>query len=107
MVRAAIHWDDAEMPKEVVMRPASRGTEEWHWSGSFRLSTREEYFGLRVRSKVNRDRAINVPVNCTVGPSGTPQIFLEMLHGVMQQTYLLGVAQEVQHDTCVFLRLWQ
>lgn len=54
------------------MRPASRGTEEWHWSGSFRLSTREEYFGLRVRSKVNRDRAINVPVNCTVGPSGVP-----------------------------------
>ena len=59
------------------MRPASRGTEEWHWSGSFRLSTREEYFGLRVRSKVNRDRAINVPVNCTVGPSGVPHPFYE------------------------------
>ncbi len=23
-----------------------------------------------MRHKINRDRAINVPVNCTVGPSG-------------------------------------
>jgi hypothetical protein len=37
------------------------------------LWCREEYFGLRVRHKLNRDRAINVPVNCTVGPSGVLQ----------------------------------
>jgi hypothetical protein len=33
-------------------------------------NAREEYFGLRVRSKMNSGRAINIPVNCTVGPSG-------------------------------------
>ena len=38
--RAAIHWDDADLPREVVMRPAGTAVPEWHWSGSFRLTTR-------------------------------------------------------------------
>ena len=38
--RAAIHWDDADLPREVVMRPAGAVVPEWHWSGSFRLTTR-------------------------------------------------------------------
>ena len=31
---------------------------------------REEYFGLRIRHKTIHSRAINIPVNSTVGPSG-------------------------------------
>ena len=38
--RAAIHWDDADLPKEVVMRPVISLGNDWHWSGSFKLSTR-------------------------------------------------------------------
>ena len=40
MCRAAIHWDDADLPKEVVMRPVTSLGSEWHWSGSFKLTTR-------------------------------------------------------------------
>ena len=32
---------------------------------------RDEYFGLRVRLKDDPAQAINIPVNSTVGPSGT------------------------------------
>ena len=49
------------------MRPASG---EWQWSGSFPLATREEYLGLRVRARAAPERAINIPVSTTVGPSG-------------------------------------
>jgi hypothetical protein len=49
------------------MRPA---TGEWQWSGSFPLATREEYLGLRVRARPAPERAINIPVSTTVGPSG-------------------------------------
>ena len=38
--RAAIHWDDADLPREVVMRPVVSLGNDWHWSGSFKLSTR-------------------------------------------------------------------
>jgi len=34
------------------------------------LAFREEYFGLRIRHKTIHSRAINIPVNSTVGPSG-------------------------------------
>jgi len=62
-----LHWDDRSLAREVVMRPASG---EWQWSGSFPLATREEYLGLRVRARAAPERAINIPVSTTVGPSG-------------------------------------
>ena len=34
------------------------------------LACREEYFGLRIRHRAIHSRAINIPVNSTVGPSG-------------------------------------
>lgn len=40
LCRAAIHWDDADLPREVVMRPVFSPGNDWHWSGSFKLSTR-------------------------------------------------------------------
>ena len=51
--RAAIHWDDADLPKEVVMRPASRAANQWHWSGSFRLSTRRSFSPKQQPRPVN------------------------------------------------------
>ena len=32
--RAAVYWDDAELARELVVRPAPLGEEDdWHWSG--------------------------------------------------------------------------
>ncbi len=42
----------------------------WLWSGGFSLTSREDYFGLRVRHSSDSERALNIPVNITVGPSG-------------------------------------
>lgn len=55
---------------QVVMRPVGDAAGEWQWSGSFPLATREEYLGLRVRAAGAPERAINIPVSTTVGPSG-------------------------------------
>lgn len=34
--RAAVYWDDAELPRELVVRPAPDGEEDdWHWSGGW------------------------------------------------------------------------
>lgn len=43
----------------------------WQWSGGFALAAKEAYFGLRVRHAADPSRAVNIPVNTTVGPSGT------------------------------------
>lgn len=33
--RAAVYWDDAELPRELVVKPAPEGEEDdWHWSGA-------------------------------------------------------------------------
>ncbi|KAK9867090.1 hypothetical protein WJX84_006946 [Apatococcus fuscideae] len=69
--RAAIHWDDADLPHELVVRPLSKTSETWQWSGSFNLGQRQEYFGLRVRKTEDPTQAINIPVNITVGTSGS------------------------------------
>lgn len=32
--RAAVYWDDAELARELVVKPAPPGEEDdWHWSG--------------------------------------------------------------------------
>ncbi|KAK9800258.1 hypothetical protein WJX73_008605 [Symbiochloris irregularis] len=70
--RAPMHFDDADEPKQLIIRPIDeRGRSNWHWSGSFAMRDRDEYFGLRVRLISKPSRGINIPVNCTVGPSGT------------------------------------
>ena len=34
--RAAVYWDDADLARELVVRPAPLGEEEdWHWSGAW------------------------------------------------------------------------
>lgn len=43
----------------------------WQWSGGFALAAKEAYFGLRVRHAQDPSHAVNIPVNTTVGPSGT------------------------------------
>lgn len=45
-------------------------TDRWQWSGGFALAAKEAYFGLRVRHAADPSRAVNIPVNTTVGPSG-------------------------------------
>ena len=48
----------------------ARSCGRWQWSGAFALNAREDYFGLRVRHSQDPERAINIPVNITVGPTG-------------------------------------
>ncbi|KAL0018632.1 hypothetical protein WJX77_009530 [Trebouxia sp. C0004] len=70
--RCAIHWDDAALSHELMVRPAGVcNNDTWHWSGGFKLTDREEYYGLRVRQEKDPAIAINIPVNTTVGPSGS------------------------------------
>ncbi|KAL3135445.1 hypothetical protein ABBQ32_007626 [Trebouxia sp. C0010 RCD-2024] len=70
--RCAIHWDDAALPHELVMRPvAVCNNDSWHWSGGFQLNDKEEYYGLRVRQVKDPSVAINIPVSTTIGPSGS------------------------------------
>ena len=52
------------------MNPVHTG--RWQWSGGFALAAKEAYFGLRVRHASDPSRAVNIPVNTTVGPSGNP-----------------------------------
>ena len=36
-----MHWDNSELPKELVIRPHALGPDGaslWHWSGSFHLT---------------------------------------------------------------------
>ena len=76
--RAAVYWDDAEMPRELVVRPRAEedGDEGWHWSGSFPIPDTEWYFGLRIRHRTER-KFMNIPVNVTVGASGSVQVTLK------------------------------
>lgn len=77
--RAAVYWDDAELPKEIVIRPRleHENPEDWNWSGSFPLPDTEWYFGLRMRHSTNQRRYVNIPVNVTVGSSGSIQVTLK------------------------------
>ena len=88
--RAAVYWDDADLPKEIQIRPRLEDEKPdcWNWSGSFPIPDTEWYFGLRVRTKIsksdsieyhdtNRRRFINIPVNVTVGSSGSVQVTLK------------------------------
>ena len=39
--RCAIHWDDAVLKHELMVRPAGvRNNDTWHWSGGFKLTDR-------------------------------------------------------------------
>lgn len=39
LYRCAIHWDDAALRHELVMRPVGLcNNDNWHWSGGFQLS---------------------------------------------------------------------
>lgn len=77
--RAAVYWDDRELPKEITIRPRleNESPESWNWSGSFPIPDTEWYFGLRVRHKLSQRRYINIPVNVTVGSSGSIQVTLK------------------------------
>jgi hypothetical protein len=68
--RAAVYWAHADLPRELVVRPAGEGEGEWHWSGSFPIPETEWYFGLRIRNRGSRRLFLNIPANVTVGPSG-------------------------------------
>ncbi|KAF6253188.1 hypothetical protein COO60DRAFT_1463300 [Scenedesmus sp. NREL 46B-D3] len=65
--RCAFHWDNINEVRLLVIRPATPG---WPWSGAFPLPEREDYFGLRLRNRWS-DAAIIIPVNSTVGRSGS------------------------------------
>jgi hypothetical protein len=77
--RAAIYWDDADMPRELVVRPCPPGDAPgtWHWSGGFPIPDTEWYFGLRIRQAQGERRYMNIPVNVTVGSSGSVQVTLK------------------------------
>eukprot|EP00887_Chlorella_sp_A99_P007742 scaffold20.g7742.t1 len=85
--RAAVYWDDADLERDLVVRPQPPGEEaDWHWSGGFPIPETEWYFGLRIRGRRgNPKRFINIPVNVTVGASGSVQVTLKSPHSV--QTY--------------------
>lgn len=66
-----MYWDDADLPRELVVRPVTANEEgEYRWSGGFPISETEWYFGLRLRRASNPSLAINIPANVTVGSSG-------------------------------------
>lgn len=79
--RAAIYWDDAELSKELVVRPRVPGEsyDAWNWSGGFPIPDSEWYFGLRIRhTSANHHQCyINIPVNVTIGASGSVQVTLK------------------------------
>lgn len=77
--RAAVYWDDAELPKEIVIRPRleNENPGDWNWSGAFPLPDTEWYFGLRMRHSTSQRRYVNIPVNVTVGSSGSIQVTLK------------------------------
>lgn len=77
--RAPVYWDDTDLPKEITIRPhlENESPESWNWSGAFPVPDTEWYFGLRVRHKVSQRRYINIPVNVTVGSSGSIQVTLK------------------------------
>ena len=65
-----IYWDDASLPKVLVMRPASsEGAYDWGWSGGFDIPDFEMYFGLRLRH-VDGQHFLNIPVNVSVNNCG-------------------------------------
>lgn len=68
--RVPIYWDDASLPKVLVMRPASsEGAYDWGWSGGFDIPDFEMYFGLRLRH-VDGQHFLNIPVNVSVNNCG-------------------------------------
>lgn len=77
--RAAVYWDDADMSQELVVRPCPPGDAPgtWHWSGGFPIPDTEWYFGLRIRQAQGERRYMNIPVNVTVGSSGSVQVTLK------------------------------
>ncbi len=77
--RAAVYWDDADVAKELVVRPCPPGDAPgtWHWSGGFPIPDTEWYFGLRIRQAQGERRYMNIPVNVTVGSSGSVQVTLK------------------------------
>jgi hypothetical protein len=77
--RAAVYWDDAELARELVVRPRPPGEprDAWHWSGGFPIPDTEWYFGLRIRHRAGARRYMNIPVNVTVGASGSVQVTLK------------------------------
>ena len=77
--RTAVYWDDADLPKELVVRPRIPGElpDAWRWSGGFPIPDTEWYFGLRIRQAHGERRYLNIPVNVTVGSSGSVQVTLK------------------------------
>ena len=77
--RTAVYWDDTQLPKEVTIRPRleNESPDDWNWSGAFPLPETEWYFGLRVRHSTSQRRYVNIPVNVTVGASGSIQVTLK------------------------------
>ena len=82
--RTAVYWDDTQLPREVTIRPRLEDEDpgDWNWSGAFPLPETEWYFGLRVRHASNQRRYVNIPVNVTVGSSGSIQVTLKKPTGV-------------------------
>ena len=67
--RVGLHWDNADLKHEIVIRPASGPDGHWHWSGKFELPEKETYLGIKIRRK-DRSEIKIIPVNITVGASG-------------------------------------
>lgn len=69
----AFHWDNISAPRQLLIRPAAPG---WPWSGAFPLPEREDYFGLRLRHRCARARALlHVHATC----AGPVQAVIESL----------------------------
>ncbi len=78
----------------------------WHWSGGFAMAAKEAYFGLRVRNDRSPDVAVNIPVNSTVGPSGTFYLLPSILSnppniGCWASTSCTNVWRYCDHSGCL------
>jgi hypothetical protein len=71
---APLFWDDAALPRQVVVRLVDDEAGSWQWSGGFEPQEKEDYFGVRMlHASDNGERdglSVIVPVSITVRASG-------------------------------------
>ena len=82
MLAAGAHsplfWDDASLPRHIVVRLVDDGPGHWAWSGGFEPAEKEDYFGLRMHHRDAEGRRDNesviLPVSISVGASGAVRV---------------------------------
>lgn len=65
--------DKVELASEICIRPDDG---EWEWSGQYTPEEKEQYFGMRLIHKVDKDKFLILPVTVSVG-KGTVLVSLQ------------------------------